>query len=330
VKAVWYERIGPAAEVLQYGELPDPRPQAGEVRVRVAASGVNPSDAKTRAGVSKRPTMYPRIVPHSDGAGTIDAVGQGVSKSRIGERVWLYNAQWERPFGTAAELVALPAELAIPLPQAVGFAEAACLGIPAMTAHRCTLGGGGVAGKTVLVTGVAGVVGHDAIQLAKWSGARVITTVSSPAKGEPARAAGADFVIDYKQEPVAERILEITANRGVDRIVEVELGGNLPVTARVLKPGGVVSAYASIGAREPILPVYPLMARNVTIEMVLVYTMSDEAKRRAIDDVTAWLATGAARLAIAARYPLERVAEAHEFVERGDKIGQVIVEIPPS
>jgi NADPH:quinone reductase len=327
VKAVWYERIGPASEVLQHGDLADPEPQAGEVRVKIAASGVNPSDAKTRAGVSKRPTMFPRIVPHSDGAGTIDAVGPGVSKSRIGERVWLYNSQWERPFGTAAELVALPGELAIPLPSDVGFAQAACLGIPAMTAHRCTLGGGSVAAKTVLVTGGAGVVGHYAIQLAKWSGATVITTVSSAAKADHARAAGADVVIDYKQEAVAERILESTANRGVDRIVEVELGGNLPVTARVLKPGGVVSAYASMGAREPVLPVYPLMARNITIDMVLVYTMADGAKRRAIDDITAWLATGRATFAIAARYPLDRVAEAHDVVERGDKIGQVVIDI---
>jgi NADPH:quinone reductase len=295
--------------------------------VRIAASGVNPSDVKTRAGVSKRPTTFPKIIPHSDGAGTIDAVGSGVSTSRIGERVWLYNAQWERPFGTAAEMVALPSELAIPFPNHVGFAEAACLGIPAMTAHRCTLRGGSVAGKTVLVTGGAGAVGHYAIQLAKWSGARVITTVSSAEKARHARSAGADFVIDYKREPVAERIQEITANRGVDRIAEVELGGNIRVTARVLKAGGVVSAYASMGTPEPAVPVYPLMARNATIEMVLVYTMADEAKRRAIDDITAWLGTGRAKFAIAARYPLERVAEAQEVVERGEKVGQVVIEI---
>jgi len=327
VKAVWYERIGPAADVLRYGDLSDPEPAPGEVRVRIAASGVNPSDVKTRAGISKRPTMFPKIVPHSDGAGTIDAVGTGVSKSRIGERVWLYNAQWERPFGTAAELVALPAALAIGLPNHVGFGEAACLGIPAMTAHRCTLGAGSVGGKTVLVTGGAGAVGHYAIQLAKWSGATVITTVSSPAKADHARAAGADFVIDYKREPVAERVLEITGNKGVDRIVEVELGGNLTVTARVLKPGAVVSAYASMAAREPALPVYPLMARNTTIDMVLVYTMADDAKRRAIEDITSWLGTGTAKMAIAARYPLEQVVEAHEAVDRGDKLGQVIVEV---
>jgi NADPH2:quinone reductase len=327
VKAVWYERIGPAAEVLQYGELPDPEPAPGEVRVRVAASAVNPSDAKTRAGASKRPTMFPRIVPQSDGAGVIDRVGAGIAENRIGQRVWLYNAQWERPFGTAAELVTLPADLAVPLPGGIGFAEAACIGIPVMTAHRCLLGGGRVAGKTVLVTGGAGVVGYSAIQLAKWAGTTVITTVSSHAKGEHARAAGADFVIDYKREPVAERILEHTAGCGVDRIVEVELGGNLAVTAKVLKPNGVVAAYASMAVRDPVVPIYALMARNITIEMVLVYTMPDEAKRRAADDITKWLASGGAKLAIAARFPLERLVDAHELVERGDKIGQVVVDV---
>ena len=327
MKAVWYERIGPAAEVLQAGDLPDPEPGPGEVRVRLAASGVNPSDAKTRAGVSKRPTMYPRIIPQSDGAGTIDRVGNGVAKTRIGERVWVYNAQWERPFGTAAEYVSLPAEFAVPLPAAIGFGEGACLGIPAMTAHRCLLGDGDVAGKTVLVTGGAGVVGHYAIQLAKWRGATVIATVSSEAKGTHARSAGADHVVDYKQEPVADRILELTAGRGVDRIVEVDLGANLPVTVRVLKPGGVVSAYASMGVREPALPVYPMMVRNTKIDMVLVYTMSAEHMRRAIEDITAWLETGRAQFAVAARYPLERLAEAHDIVERGDKIGHVIVDL---
>jgi NADPH2:quinone reductase len=328
VKAVWYDRIGPAAEVLQFGELPDPEPGPGEVRVRLTASGVNPSDAKTRAGVSKRPTMFPRIVPQSDGAGTIDRVGDGVANRRVGERVWVYNAQWERPFGTAAQFVALPAELAVPLPASVAFAQGACLGIPVMTAHRCLLGDGDVTGNTVLVTGGAGVVGHYAIQLAKWRGAKVIATVSSEAKATHARAAGADFVIDYKREPVAERVHELTGGRGVDRIVEVDLGANLPVTVRVLAPGGTVSAYASMGAREPALPVYPMMMRNTRVDMVLVYTMSDDHKARAIADIAAWLETGRAQFAIAARYPLERLAEAHDVVERGDKIGHVVVDLP--
>ncbi|MBI2962429.1 MAG: NADPH:quinone reductase [Deltaproteobacteria bacterium] len=329
MKAVWYERVGPAAEVLKLGDLPVPEPGRGEVRVRLRASAVNPSDAKTRAGISKRPTMFPRIIPHSDGAGVIDGVGEGVPKARIGERVWLYNAQWERPFGTAAEFVALPSDLAVSLPENVGFAEGACLGIPVMTAHRCLLGDGSVAGRTVLVAGGAGVVGHYAIQLAKWSQAKVVTTVSSPAKAAHARAAGADHVIDYKREAVAERVLEITSGRGVDRVVEVDLGANLPILPRVLKPNGTVAAYASMGVREPVLPVYPLMMRNTRIDLVLVYTMPEEAKRRAIIDIGAWLATGSAQFAIAARFPLERLAEAHDLVERGDKLGHVVVDIEP-
>jgi NADPH:quinone reductase len=327
MKAVWYERIGPAAEVLIHGELPDPEPAPGEVRVRLKTSGVNPSDAKTRAGVSKRPTMFPRIVPQSDGAGVIDRVGDGAPASRVGERVWVFNAQWERPFGTAAEMVALPADLAVPLPGTIDFAGGACLGIPAMTAHRCLFADGPVVGKTVLVSGGAGVVGHYAIQLAKWGRATVITTVSSAAKGAHARAAGADHVVDYKREPAAERILEITAGKGVDRVVEVELGGNLPLLARVLKPNGVVAAYASMGVREPALPVYPLMARNTTMEMVLVYTMAEEAKRRATVDITQWLETTKPEFAIAARFPLERLAEAHDLAESGRKIGHVIVDV---
>ena len=326
MRAAYYEKNGPAREVLKLGEVETPRPGPGEVRIKLATSGVNPSDVKSREGRTRR-IAFPRVIPHSDGAGVIDMVGDGVTASRVGERVWTWNAQWKRASGTCAEYVALPAAMAVRLPDHTSVEEGACLGIPAMTAHRCALGGGSVDGKTVLVTGGAGVVGHYAIQLAKWSGATVITTVSSVRKAEHARTAGADFVIDYKQQPVAERILELTANRGVDRIVEVELGGNLPVTARVLKSDGVVSAYASMGAREPVLPVYPLMARNTTIDMVLVYTMADEAKRRAIDDITAWLATGRGTFAIAARYPLECLAEAHDAVERGDKIGQVVIDI---
>jgi len=328
MKAVWYERVGPAAEVLIHGELPDPEPGPREVRVRLRASGVNPSDAKTRAGVSKRPTMFSKIIPHSDGAGVIDRVGPGVPAGRVGERVWVFNAQWERPFGTAAEMVALPENLAVPLPDAIEFAAGACLGIPAMTAHRCLFADGPITEETVLVTGGAGVVGHYAIQLAKWARATVIATVSSTEKAEHAHAAGADYVIDYKREAVAERILELTDGRGVDRIVEVELGGNLPLLSRVLKPQGVVAAYASMGVREPVLPVYPLMARNTTIEMVLVYTISDEAKRWAVDDISDWLETGEPKFAIAARFSLERLAQAHDLVERGDKIGHVIVDIP--
>ena len=219
--AAWYEKNGVAAEVMKTGELPDIEPAAGEVRVRLYASAVNPSDVKARGG--SRPIRWPKLIPNSDGAGVIDKVGAGVYR-KVGERVWVFNGQWDRPFGTSAQMITLPAALAVPLPDQVGFEQGACLGIPVMTAHRALFADGPIAGKTVLVTGGAGVVGHYAIQLAKWAGARVVTTVSSDAKAAHASAAGADIVINYRSEDVAARIK--SASGGVDRIVEVDFGKN--------------------------------------------------------------------------------------------------------
>lgn len=327
MRAVWYERFGSAREVLRLGEMPDPEPGPGEVRIRLRASGVNPSDVKTRAGATRRPTAFPRVIPHSDGAGVIDAVGSGVPPTRIGERVWVHNAQWERPFGTAADAVALPSELALPLPEGIGFAEGACIGIPVLTAHLCLFDGAPLAGRFVLVQGGAGVVGHYAVQLASWAGARVIATASSPEKLAHARSAGAEQVIDYAREPVVDRVREITREKGVDRVVEVELGANLPLLLQVLAPHGVVASYASMAVREPVLPVYPLMARNATLRFVLVYGLTPEQKRRALEDLGRWMASGRARFAIAARLPLERTVEAHELVESGRKLGHVVLEI---
>ena len=202
--AGWYERHGPAREVLQIGEQPDPVPVKGEVRVRLRASAVNPSDVKARAG--SRPVIPPRVIPNSDGAGEIDRVGPGVSKRRLRQRVWVYNGQWQRPFGTSAQYIALPAAQAIPLPRKVSYAEGACLGIPVMTAHRCLFADGPIDGLTVLVTGGAGVVGHYAVQFARWAGARVIATVSSPEKAGHARKGGAHATINYRNEDVAARL----------------------------------------------------------------------------------------------------------------------------
>ena len=280
MKAGWYEQYGPAKEVIHLGELDTPVAGPGEVRVRLYASGVNPSDVKARLG-SRGAWQYPRIVPHSDGAGVIDQVGPGTDSGRIGERVWVYNGQWQRPLGTAAEYITLPDSQAIHLPGRVSFAEGACLGIPAMTAHRCLFADGPIAGQTVLVTGGAGAVGHYAVQLAKWAGATVITTVSTPIKAERVRAAGADHVINYRTEAVVARIEDITHGAGIDRIVEVDFGANLPVTRAVLKDNGTIAAYASMGAREPILPFYPLMFLNANLRLVFVYAMPAEAKRQA-------------------------------------------------
>jgi len=325
MKAAWYEKIGPAKDVIQIGELDTPEAGPGEVRVRLHASGVNPSDVKARVG--PRGQEYPRIVPHSDGAGVIDQVGPDVDSGRVGERVWVYNGQWQRPMGTAAEYITLSASQVTHLPDSLSFAEGACLGIPAMTAHRCLFADGPIEGQTVLVTGGTGAVGHYGVQLAKWGGATVITTISTPEKAARAQEAGADYIINYRSEDVATRIEEITGGAGVDRIVDVDFGGNLAVTRAVLKNNGAIAAYASMGEREPVLPFYPLMFLNATIRLVLVYTMPDEAKQSACQDILQAIADGTLSHPIAARFPLDRLAEAHEMVEQGRHIGNVIVEI---
>jgi NADPH:quinone reductase len=262
MRAAWYEKNGPAADVLKIGDLPIAEPGPGEVRVRVVASGLNPTDVKSRAG--SRPMGFPRVVPHQDGAGVIDAVGPGVPASRVGERVWLYTVQWQRPWGTAAEYTVVPAPRAVTLPSNTNFAEGACLGIPAITAHRCLFADGPIDGQMVLVTGGAGAVGHYGIQLAKWAGARVVATVSSREKAVLAMEAGADHVVNYRTGDTAAEILELTGGAGVDRIVDVDFGGNLAVSVKVIKVNGVVAAYASAGDTEPKLPYSAIMARNVT------------------------------------------------------------------
>jgi NADPH2:quinone reductase len=326
MRAAWYERNGPAADVLQVGELPDPVPGPGEVLVRLHASGVNPSDVKTRAGLRASMTL-PRIIPQSDGAGVVVGIGPDVSEKRVGQRVWVYNAQWQRPFGTAARLVALPAALAVPLPDQVSFAAGACLGIPASTAHNAVFADGRVVGKTILVTGAAGAVGHYAVQLAKWGGARVLATVSGEAKAAHARAAGADLVINYRTEDVAAAVLKATAGAGVDRVVEVEFGGNLPVTEQVVKAHGIVAAYASMADPTPKLPFYALMYKSITVRLLVVYTLTDEERAKAITDLTRAMEADVLSHAIAETYPLSEIARAHEAVESGRPIGNVVIDI---
>ncbi len=326
MKAAWYDRNGAAGAVLTVGDLPDPVPGPGEVLVRVKLSGVNPSDVKTRAG-TRGGMAFPRVVPQSDGAGVIEAVGPGVEARRIGERVWLWNGQWRRPHGTAAEKIALPSEQAVRLPDGVPFEAGACLGIPAMTAEACLFSDGPISGRTVLVTGGAGAVGHYAIQLARWGGSRVIATAGRPETLAACRQAGADLVIDYKREKVAVRVLEETAGEGADRIVEVEFGGNLETSLAVIKENGVIAAYASMAAPTPTLPFYPLMFKAATLRLVLVYILTPAARRRAIANLTAALEAGALTHPIAARFPLAEIARAHEAVEAGDKLGQVLVTV---
>jgi NADPH:quinone reductase len=325
MRAAWYERNGSAADVLTVGELPVPEPGPGEVRLRVVASGLNPTDVKARAG--SRPMGFPRIVPHQDGAGVIEKVGPGVPASRVGERVWVFTVQWQRSWGTAAELTVVPARLAVRLPSNTSFAEGACLGIPAVTAHRCLFADGPPAGQTVLVTGGAGAVGHYAVQLAKWSGARVIATVSSPEKAATAAAAGADHTVNYRSADPAAQILELTGGAGVDRIVDVDFGGNLAVSLKVLKVNGAIATYASMGDPEPKLPFYLLMAKNATIRPVLLYTMPDRARDEAVSDIVRLVEAGRLLHQIGARFPLERIVEAHQAQESGKVTGNIVIDV---
>lgn len=327
MKAVWYDRQGPPADVLTFGEIADPEPAAGEVRVRLHASGVNPADCNRRRGAGYA-MEYPRVIPNSDGAGVIDKVGAGVDPGRIGQRVWLYNGQRGRAFGTASEFITLAAELVSELPGGVGFAEGACLGIPCMTAHLSVFMDGPVADQNVLVTGGAGAVGHYAIQWAKWGGARVATTVSSSAKAEHAARAGADLVVNYRTEDVAARMEAFTEGRGVDRIVEVDLGGNLTTSLSCLKASaGVIAYYASRGNTNPVLPAYELMRRNGRVHAIQLPTAPVALRRQAQADILRWLSDARHAHTVAARFPLHATARAHEAVEAGTKLGTVVVEI---
>ena len=327
MRAAVYERTGPASEVLSIVELPLPLPGPGEVRVRLGWSGVNPSDVKTRGGVRSRTLPFPRIVPHSDGAGLIDEVGSGVPRGRIGQPVWLWNAAWERAFGTAAEYVVLPAEQAVRLPKDLDPAIGACLGIPALTAYHAVAVDGGISGKSVLVAGGAGAVGHYAIQFARRLGARqVLATVSGPEKAALAKAAGADVVLNYRTDDLAASVHEATGGQGVDRIVEVDLAANIATDAALLKPGGDIAASGS-GAPEITLTFFQMIAKSIRLRFFLVYKLEPEDRRRAIEDLSAMLAAGQLSHNIAVRLPLARIAEAHQLVEQGRAGGNVVLEI---
>src|SRR6266849_3606458 len=271
MRAAYYERNGAARDVLRIGDVEAAQPARGEVRVRLRTSGVNPSDVKSRAGLTRK-IAFPRVIPHSDGAGEIDCVSEGVSPARVGECVWVWNGQWRRPFGTAAEAITVPAEQAVPLPANVGMEAAACLGIPAYTAYQAIVLTGAAEGSTVLVAGGAGAVGHYAIQLAKKRNAIVIATVSSPAKAEIARQAGADHVIDYRHEIVGERVKAITGNRGVHAAIEVDLAANAKLLPEVIAPNGIVAVYGSSSAEVPI-PFQFMLQSSIALKFFFVYKL---------------------------------------------------------
>lgn len=324
MKAAWYEKNGSPNDVLQVGGLVKPKVQAGKVLVRVYGTSVNPSDTKSRAGRPLLPGITCQI-PHQDGAGVIEEVGEGVPSSRINQRVWIYEALISGTAGCAAEYVVVPSDNAIELPDSVSFEMGACLGVPALTAHRCVFADGPVAGKTVLVTGGAGAVSVHAIQFAKAHGATVFTTVSRDEQATVAEAAGADLVINRHREDVTARIQQAAGVPAVDRIIEVAFGENLASTMKLLKPNGVIATYASDSKPEPTIPFWPLVFLDATIRFVLVYKMSREAHESAIQATTTGLRDGWLKTTIALRFPLERIAAAHEASESGKSVGKVVV-----
>ncbi len=326
MRAAFYERQGTAREVLTIGELPDPQPGAGEVRVRVLASGINPSDIKTRTGFGGKAMPFRRIVPHQDGAGIIDRVGPGVPDARIGERVWVYMAQTGRAFGAAAEFVLVPSGQAVGLAANVSFETGASLGVPAMTAHRCLFADGDLRGKRVLVQGGAGSVGNAAILLAKWAGAWVAATVSRDEQADVARAAGADLVINRHREDVVQAVRSATDGRGVNRIVDVDITANIDTAVACLARDGVVSAYSTESPQATLsIPFFPALLGGFALRFVYVYTMPEPAMRDAAEEVSACAASGAYVPKIAVTLVLDQIAEAHELQESGKTVGKILI-----
>lgn len=322
MRAAYYEANGSAREVLRVGEIATPEPGPGEVRVKLATSGVNPSDVKARQG--SRKIAWPQLVPQSDGAGVIDEVGAGVAKSRVGERVWVWNGQWKRPFGTAAEYIVLPAAQAVKLPDNVSFEEGACLGIPAMTAYHAMALAAVAKGGTVLVSGGAGAVSQYVIQFAKSQGANIITTISSPEKAAIAIEAGADHCIDYKSEDVGARVMELTAKRGVNAVIEMDLAGNAKLIPSVLRPKGSVIIYGTAGP-EAAIPASFCLVNSIRLQFFLVYELDAPDRARAITAITSALEQGRLVNRVAQpTYGLADIVAAHEAVEKGT-IGNVVV-----
>lgn len=328
MRAVSYAQFGAPRDVLKFDEMPVPGIGAGDLLVRLHVSGVNPSDAKARAG--NRPGVtkpaFERIIPHSDGAGVIEAVGASVDTARIGQRVWIWNGQWQRSHGTAAEYIVLPAAQAVPLPGGVSFETGATLGIPGLTAAQTVFGGGDVAGQTILVSGGAGAVGHIAVQLASAAGANVIATCSAPAM-DRVRAAGAAHVFDYADPDLAAQILGATEGRGVTRAIEVEFGQNAALLPEVMAPNGAIAAYGSGKEMSPTLPFGLYLFKALKIDITLIYILPDALRQAAIARLHAALADGTLHPEIAAHYPLADCAAAHEAVMTPGRAGAVLLDI---
>ncbi len=327
MQAMTYDTFGASHEVLRLRDLPNPLPQAGEVQVKLAFSGVNPSDVKARAGARPGVTkpLFPLIIPHSDGAGEITVVGAGVDPARIGQRVWIWNGQWQRSHGTAASHITLPAHQAVPLPDGISLETGACLGIPGLTACHAVFGGGGVAGETVLVQGGAGTVGLLAVQLAKWGGARVIAT-SSQKDHSRISAVGADVVLDYALADLGDQILAANNGSLIETIVEVEFGINIETDTQVIAPNGRIAAYGSVKHQQPVLPFYPLMFKAVTIDAILIYLLPGAERDAAITRLHHALDDGALECPVERVFALSDTAAAHQAVEAGRRDGAILID----
>jgi NADPH:quinone reductase len=326
MRAASFRKFGPASDIFEFADLPTPTPQAGEVLVRLHASGINPLDVKFRAG-GRGPLGGEIAIPHYDGAGVIEAVGEGVDGVRVGERVWVFEGRTGRAWGTAAEYIAIESWRAVPLGEAMSFAEGACLGIPAVTAWLSIAAGGDLAGKDVLVTGGAGSVGSYAIQFAKRQGARVIATVSSEEKAAQARGDGADETVNYRSGDTAEAIRALTGGKGVDHISEVELGGNMPVTVKILKPGATVAAYASMAVPEAPVPFYPFLRTAPSFHIIACFVPPRAARQATATAIGASIAQAGLTTHIAGTWTLGDIVAAHEAVESGTLRGNAVITI---
>jgi NADPH2:quinone reductase len=325
MKAAWYKTFGTANEVLEVGNWKTPEPEHGEVKIRIHASGVNPSDTKKRAGANPALLDLGPVIPYSDGAGIIEAVGKGVPSSRIGERVWVWNAQYGRQEGTAAEYICLPSDQAVRMPDNASYEAGAMMAIPAMTAHRAVFADGNIAGKNILITGGAGRVGYYAIQWAKYFGAQVIATASSESSRAECARAGADLIVGHPSEMVNKEIMEFTKGNKIDRVVEGDFGANFLPVLDIIKTSGVIASYSSMTDMDPSIPFVRMMFLDLTLRLVLVYAMPNEAKNKAMADITEFLSMNRLDNRIAATYPLDEVAKAHLAIEKGGNNGSVIL-----
>jgi NADPH:quinone reductase-like Zn-dependent oxidoreductase len=325
MKAAWFETFGPASEVLIIGEQAKPLPGEGEVLVRLAASGVNPSDVKKRMGSMPDLLDEGPVIPHSDGAGIIEAVGNGISAGRIGERVWVYEAQYGRRFGSAAEFVALESRRAVTLPDNACFEVGACIGIPMMTAHRCVFADGPVDGQTLVITGGAGRVGHYAVQWASQAGAQVIATASNEEDAENCRRAGASSIVNHRDADWAAQAVAANNGQRVDRVIDVEFGANLPAVLDMIRTSGTLVSYSSTIVTEPKLPFYRMMFMDLLIRLVIVYAMPESAKQAAINDIDRALREDRLQHRLGHVLALDGIVQAHELIEQGGFRGCVVL-----